>query len=230
MNDYRITDKLGEITVTAIDEKAARRTFKNFRKCSDAEIITVTLIRENTCATKAQEREALERIRAILAPLGPQSYCRTAFEGCLEDAENNIDDDAAYSMKARYEEAQNKLRQEIEEHQATRKELQRARQTFQEALNTVEQLRHKAAEAKASGITQADAVDITDAIGIINEKRSALEAEVENAAARIVEAAAEPESAAFKNAVSDHRAAKKELDYCAALTSRLAALRARWKQ
>lgn len=174
MNDYKVTDSMGDVTVTAIDEKAARRTFKNFRKCSDAEIITVTLVRENVCATKQQEREALERIRAILAPLGPRSYCRTAFEGCLEDAEANIDDDAAYSMKARYEEAQNKLRREIAEHRTTRIELGKAREALRDAENNVTWLSEQLTEAQAGGISQADAVDITDAIGIINEKRSAL--------------------------------------------------------
>ena len=49
------------------------------------------------------EREALEKIKAMVAELGPQSYLATAFEGCFEDAEQNIEDDAAYSMKARLE-------------------------------------------------------------------------------------------------------------------------------
>ena len=58
--------------------------------------------------TKKQEREALEQIKKILSALGP-GYLATAFEGCLEDAENNIDDDAAYSMKSRWESAEQKL-------------------------------------------------------------------------------------------------------------------------
>ena len=37
----------------------------------------------------------------MVAELGPQSYLATAFEGCFEDAEQNIEDDVAYSMKAR---------------------------------------------------------------------------------------------------------------------------------
>lgn len=50
MNDYRITDSIGDVTVTAIDEKDARRTFKNFCKCSDKDILSVELIRENVPA------------------------------------------------------------------------------------------------------------------------------------------------------------------------------------
>ena len=63
--------------------------------------------------------------------------------------------------------------------------------------------------------------DLTDAIQLVTEKRLALDAEVKNAAERIVEAAAEPESAAFQNAVKDHRAAKSSLDYYTALLERL---------
>jgi hypothetical protein len=49
--------------------------------------------------TKQQEREALERIRKIVEALGEQSYIGTAFEGCFEIAEQNIEYDAAFSMK-----------------------------------------------------------------------------------------------------------------------------------
>ncbi len=221
MNDYRITDKLGDITVTAIDEKAARRTFKNFRKCSDAEIITITLIRENTCATKQQEREALERIRAILAPLGPRSYCRTAFEGCLEDAEANIDDDAAYSMKARYEEAQKKLRQEIAEHQATRKELQQARQALRDAENNATWLSGQLTEAQKKVIT---ADDITDVGQLIDGYISRLQDMVKAAEAAILDNAEHPETATFCDAVRERKNLTKDIEYYKALAARIAAL------
>jgi hypothetical protein len=49
--------------------------------------------------TKQQEREALERIRKIVEALGEQSYIGTAFEGCFAIAEQNIEYDAAFSMK-----------------------------------------------------------------------------------------------------------------------------------
>lgn len=221
MNDYRITDKLGEITVTAIDEKAARRTFKNFRKCSDAEIITITLIRENTCATKQQEREALERIRAILAPLGPRSYCRTAFEGCLEDAENNIDDDAAYSMKARYEEAQNKLRQEIAEHQATKKELGKAREALRDTENNAAWLSEQLTEAQEKGLTDDD---ITDIAQIIDGYISMLRDKVKAAEAAILENAEHPETTTFCDAVRERKALAGNIEYYKALAARIAAL------
>lgn len=54
-------------------------------------------------ATKDQERKALAQIKKIVEGLGPQSYIATAFEGCFQDAEDNIENDFACSMKARYE-------------------------------------------------------------------------------------------------------------------------------
>lgn len=48
--------------------------------------------------TKQQEREALERIKNILADAGADSYIGMAFAGCVEDAESNIENDWALSM------------------------------------------------------------------------------------------------------------------------------------
>lgn len=50
---------------------------------------TVQLIRKNA--------------KEILEGLGENSYCAMAFEGCMEDAEENIDNDFAVSMKGRWE-------------------------------------------------------------------------------------------------------------------------------
>ena len=59
--------------------------------------------------TKEQERKALEKIRKIVEELGENSYVGTAFDGCFEIAENNIEDDFACSMKQRAETAEEKL-------------------------------------------------------------------------------------------------------------------------
>ena len=53
--------------------------------------------------TKEQERQALEQIRKIVADLGENSYIGTAFDGCFEIAEENIENDFACSMKQRAE-------------------------------------------------------------------------------------------------------------------------------
>ena len=53
--------------------------------------------------TKEQERKALEKIKKIVDELGADSYIKTAFEGCFEIADENIEYDAAFSMKERAE-------------------------------------------------------------------------------------------------------------------------------
>ena len=72
-------------------------------------------------ATKQQELEALDQIRKILTGLGEDSYLAFAFEGCLDDAEMNIADDAAYSYKARYEMETRKV-ENLMAHQREREE------------------------------------------------------------------------------------------------------------
>lgn len=52
---------------------------------------------------KGRERDALDQIKKILEELGNDSYVAKAFEGCVEDAERNIENDFACSMKSRYE-------------------------------------------------------------------------------------------------------------------------------
>lgn len=67
---------------------------------------TVQQIQTNAGVSKDTEREYLGRIKNILDALGQNSYCAMAFEGCVGDAEENIDNDFAVSMKARRMEGQ----------------------------------------------------------------------------------------------------------------------------
>lgn len=53
--------------------------------------------------TREQERKALAKIKEIVENLGENSYIATAFEGCFEIAEENIEYDFADSMKSRME-------------------------------------------------------------------------------------------------------------------------------
>lgn len=59
-------------------------------------------------ATKEQERKTLAQIKKMVADLGSDSYIATAFEGCFEIAEKNIENDFACSMKQKYEAANEK--------------------------------------------------------------------------------------------------------------------------
>lgn len=60
--------------------------------------------------TKEQERAALNKIEKILGTLDEgDSYVRKAFEGCVEDAKKNIEDDAWDSFCSRYDSACRKI-------------------------------------------------------------------------------------------------------------------------
>ena len=141
MNDYRITytteagDSFDSI-ITERTEAAARKFFTSMNKGLGFTVTNIELHHENTCATKQQERDTLAAIRKMVEELGPQSYLATAFQGCFEDAEQNIENDFGDSMKGRAESAerkaeslesqvkelQEKLRQEIAERQRARDE------------------------------------------------------------------------------------------------------------
>lgn len=71
--------------------------------------------------TKDQERKALAKIARIIEELGADSYIATACAGMLEDARQNIEEDAAYSWKDRAESAQRQA-------ETARKELEKAAQ------------------------------------------------------------------------------------------------------
>lgn len=87
--------------ITERSEAAACKDFKSHHK--DGTILDIELVAENVSATKQQERDTLEVIRKMVAELGPDSYIATAFEGCFEIAEQNIEYDFADSMAGRLE-------------------------------------------------------------------------------------------------------------------------------
>lgn len=99
-------------------------------------------------ATKEQERKALAKIQKIVADLGPDSHLAAAFEGCWEDAEQNIENDWALSQKQRADaaekkvaELEEKLRQEIAERQQIRDKAQELIQQNDERKAENEKLR-----------------------------------------------------------------------------------------
>ena len=89
--------------------------------------------------SKEQERKALEQIKKILKGLGDNpdnSYVCRAFDGCVEDAESNIENDFADSYRSRYEyrEAEcERLEEEIDKANERAKEAER-RQKMAEGL------------------------------------------------------------------------------------------------
>ena len=102
--DNRIIDWIAETFMKENGGIALRKD----KAPSCATITDVIVAAENVPASKQQERDALDQIRAIVDTLGPDSYLATAFAGCFEDAEENIKNDFACSMKQRLESAEAK--------------------------------------------------------------------------------------------------------------------------
>lgn len=73
--------------------------------------------------TKDQERQAVEKIRKIVEGLGENSYVGTAMAGVLEVAEQNIEYDAAFSLKEEKEIAERREREQTEIAEKLKKEL-----------------------------------------------------------------------------------------------------------
>lgn len=212
MNDYRITGGSGDVIITAIDEKDARRIYRQTHTEGETRRITaIAFVRENVPATKQQEREALEKIKAIVAPLGPRSYVGTALEGCLEDAEVNIENDFGDSMKARWRDAEKRVAQAVKETAEAKEELEAVRKHIQTAEDDANFYRDKVL----------DSDDLTDITQLIDGHISQLQDMVKASEVAILENAEHPEAKIFKDAVRDRKNLTKDIEYYQALARRV---------
>lgn len=230
MNTYKISyqfpgSSYEDAVVTAPDQRAAEKAFKASFKGTGLkapDIFNVELVAENTPATKDQEREALEKIKAILDTLGLDSYVGTAFEGCLEIAEENIENDFAFSMKQRVEAAvveNSRLKERV-------KELEDKLAESEKDYEAAHAAAHLVADEKDAEISRLkDMVlsddDLTDCIQMARETAYGYLLEMEKAAASVVELAEDPTSPEFVQAVKDHRNAKTSKEYAEGLADRL---------
>lgn len=137
-------------------------------------------------ATKEQERKALERIKKIVEELGEGSYIGTAFEGCFEVAEENIENDFACSMKRRAESAEatmHKAHSKVTELKGQLKEAEAKIEELQKALDvelewhdceggtTVEQERYEALAKSGRQLTEDEAKELLyEEFGFAKEK------------------------------------------------------------
>lgn len=106
MNIYKISftrenGTQGADHFTAATEAQARKDFGVCYRHGSATIVSVELVQTDAPATKQQERDTLEKIKKMVAQLGPNSYLSAAFEGCFELAAENIENDWACSMADR---------------------------------------------------------------------------------------------------------------------------------
>ena len=138
--------------------------------------------------TKEQERQALAKIEKILAGLGnnPEtSYVCRAFQGCIQDAHENIDFDFANSQKDRADDLEKKLNE--------------AKQEAQEAREALE-----AMQARTIDTTTRDKI-----YNFINYELSSAKCDARNAAAEMLEACEDPSSDEYQKALSKAQAAKR---------------------
>lgn len=73
--------------------------------------------------TKEQERKAIQKIRKIVNDLGETSYVGFAMEGVLEIAEENIENDAAFSLKRQLELAETREKERDIQNKALKGEI-----------------------------------------------------------------------------------------------------------
>lgn len=200
MYDYRIIYSTAEgnaqETITERSEAAARKFFKARHK--DAEISDVELVNVDVNATKAQERETLEKIKAMVAELGPQSYLKTAFEGVFEVAEMNIDEDAAYSFPGRVSLLEEQLKEMGSKYNAARSDT--------EVLNS--QLDHVREQLAALKRQQLPEELRRDLWVMTTTEAEASRARMAEAAEKMAVGADNPGCVLFKDAVALYRAEK----------------------
>lgn len=152
-----------------------------------------------TMATKDQERKALEKIRKIVADLGDNSYIGTAFEGCFEIAQENIDNDFACSMKQRVDTAAKIIKElegDIDDLNCKYNALQAEFEKLQFELHN----------------KVIDEDDLKEAISIASKETERMEEAVRQEAENIVIFADRPDSESFMTAVTNHRLAMKNAD------------------
>lgn len=204
------------------DESKAKKLLKSLLREEGKTLDTITRTSievENVPASKEQEREALAEIQAIIDSLGESSYLKTAFAGCFEDAENNIDDDAAYSMKDRWESAERKLAE-------TQKQIATMELDNRDLRLQIDHIKQVAActEQQLRDKTLSDD-DLSYFQELVSESIYETEGQLKEAAEAIVKNAESPSSELFQQAVIDHRNSSRKLDYLKELMNRILAVR-----
>ena len=235
MNTYKITATTasGETlahTIVEANESKARKAFREISRHGESYTIdAVQLVSENCYATKQQERDAIEQIKKLLEDLGPQSYVATALAGCLEDAENNIEDDAAYSMKERWELAESKLADAEKkvtrlnlDNRDLRLALEKAKQEAADAQQEAADAQQEAADAQqALRDNTLTADDLADCRKLVDDSACDAEKGMKAAALEIVTFAEDTGSLNFQNAVRKNRAETRRWNYLLGLRERI---------
>ena len=208
MNSYKITYIVGEgeteeTYITERTEAAARKLFK--KASGGREITDVELYDTDAPATKDQERETLEKIKAMVAELGPQSYLATAFEGCFADAESNIENDFGDSMQRRWENS-------MEELSAAKEEINRLKAEIAAAQKKEEPLQGQF-DFASQHIKKLERQQLPEQLRrdlwvMVTDEAEASRARMAEAADKMAVGADNPGCVLFKDSVARYRAEK----------------------
>lgn len=232
MNEYKITyagESEGYRIITDRTEAAAKKFFRETAKELDLGRITiesVELLNTNALASKRNERETLEIIRQLVADLGEQSYLATAFEGCFEDAESNIENDFGDSWKRRCESAERKLDEAQAEIESLRERLTESKKDW-EAAHVAANLmtEQKDAEIKAIRAKMLTDDELCDIKIALEDRVSKDEEDAKQAAADIVKYADDPSGEKFLEARNTYHIAKHDAEVIRELLERVEAAR-----
>lgn len=216
MNSYKISystvEGNAQHTVIERSEAAARKAFKVQHK--GAEISDIELVDVDVSATKDQERETLEKIKAMVAELGPRSYLATAFEGVFKIAEMNIDEDAAYSFPGQVDLLEEQLREMGSKYNAAHSDAEVLRSQLDHAQEQVDALKGRQLPAWLQSA----------AYGLVVEELAAAQKRMEQSAETMAYYAEAPQDIAFAEAVKSYRAAKERRGVCEQIVKGLEAL------
>lgn len=161
--------------------------------------------------TKEQERKALAQISSIIEKLGPDSYIGIAFEGCIQDAVENIENDWACSWKQRAEAIDKELDDRAVYIIKIQQELEKQKARADEAEKRYNEL--KARQLKPD--------DLDDFEQMLKDSIYECEQIIKWEAAAIVDMADTPQDVAFLDAVTSHRRAKQKRKYLADILARV---------
>lgn len=222
MNEYKITytvtGSAGTFTqnITDRSEASAKKFFRETSKELGRTLQSVELLRTDAPASKRNERETLKAIRQLVTDLGPQSYLATAFEGCFEIAEQNIEYDFGDSLKGRLESAERKVK-ELEG------ELRKAQQGIDELIQKDDERKAALERMSAKSLSEDDLGDIRQ---LLDDRATEADERAERAAAEIVKYAEDPTSEEFREAVKMHRNYAQDAEYIRGLLGRVVAAQA----
>lgn len=165
--------------------------------------------------TKQQERDALKKIQKIVEGLGEDSYIATAFAGCFEIADQNIEFDFGDSMKGRLELAEAKVEELTNEREALVSQLDSAKISLKRA----EEQAVKEREAATAELAEAKKHILSDElykdlwVFLTDEAKRCRELMAAGADI-MADMADTPKDVAFEQAVINYRKSKARAVHC----------------